>query len=363
MDCKDRTIEHILSPAFYDDICTLSRNEMEYTRFQNKTVLITGAAGLIGKYLVLSLLCANDLFDCHISVIALVHSKSKAYNIFGDAVNREDIHIIEADVCHLPSDLPKADFIVHAASPASAIQYRENPVGTFTTNTVGTYSILEYARLNHCESIVCCSSLKIYGQFSDKQQLLSEESNGILDFTNYLNCYAEGKRATEMLCNSYFSQFNLPVKLVRPSYIYGACSLDDDRVWAQFIANVVRNENILLKSNGAVLRSFCYVRDTASAIFRVLLDGENGAVYNIADKKSDVTIRQFAKIAVEAFPERNLTLSFENESDSIDPAPNSVPAEVLTNDKIIKLGWKPQMDVSAGVKKTVSILEQGFLKQ
>ena len=199
MDCKDRTIEHILSPAFYDDICTLSRNEMEYTRFQNKTVLITGAAGLIGKYLVLSLLCANDLFDCHISVIALVHSKSKAYNIFGDAVNREDIHIIEADVCHLPSDLPKADFIVHAASPASAIQYRENPVGTFTTNTVGTYSILEYARLNHCESIVCCSSLKIYGQFSDKQQLLSEESNGILDFTNYLNCYAEGKRATEML--------------------------------------------------------------------------------------------------------------------------------------------------------------------
>ena len=111
------------------------------------------------------------------------------------------------------------------------------------------------------------------------------------------------------------------------------------------------------------MRSFCYVRDTASAIFRVLLDGENGAVYNIADKKSDVTIRQFAKIAVEAFPERNLTLSFENESDSIDPAPNSVPAEVLTNDKIIKLGWKPQMDVSAGVKKTVSILEQGFLKQ
>lgn len=362
MDCKDRTIENLLSPAFYDDIYALTKNEIDYSRFQNKTILITGAAGLIGKYLVLSLLCANDLYDYHISVIALVHSKKKASMVLGDAVNREDIRIIEADVCNLPPDLPKANYVIHAASPASAIQYRENPVGTFTTNTVGTYSVLEYAHLNQCESIVCCSSLKVYGQFNDKRQILNEEANGILDFTNYLNCYAEGKRATEMLCNSYFQQYHLPVKLVRPSYIYGACSLDDDRVWAQFIANVVRNENILLKSNGAVLRSFCYVRDTASAIFRVLLNGENGIVYNIADKKSDITIRQFAELAVEAFPERKLTLSFENEKDAIEPDINSVSAEVLTNDKLLELGWIPQVDISNGVKITVSILEQGFLK-
>ena len=117
------------------------------------------------------------------------------------------------------------------------------------------------------------------------------------------------KEASETLAASYCKQFGLNVKIARPSYIYGASSLTDDRVWAQFIANVVRHENILLKSNGAANRSFCYVTDTVSALIYIMLNGENVTPYNISYEKSDTTIRNFAKTACEVFPERNMTLA------------------------------------------------------
>ena len=85
------------------------------------------------------------------------------------------------------------------------------------------------------------------------------------------------------------------VKIARPSYIYGASSLEDDRVWAQFIANIVRSQDILLKSNGAANRSFCYVTDTASALLYILLHGKDAVPYNISYEKSDVTIRALQK--------------------------------------------------------------------
>ena len=171
-----------------------------------------------------------------------------------------------------------------------------------------------------------------------------------------------GKRASETLAASYIKEYGLNVKLCRPAYIYGASSLTDDRVWAQFIANVVKKENILLKSNGAANRSFCYVTDTASAMLCVLLSGENGFPYNIAYEKSNTTIRGFAKTACEAFPERNIMLSFQNSEDEAEPqilkTPLSTEPEILDSTRLKALGWKPSVTLSEGIKRAVKVLEE-----
>ena len=168
------------------------------------------------------------------------------------------------------------------------------------------------------------------------------------------------KRAAETLSASYAKQYGMSIKIVRPSYIYGAASLDDDRVWAQFIANVVKGENILLKSSGAPLRSFCYVTDTAVAMLKVLLDGENVYPYNISDKESNITIRGFAKKAVEAFPERGLTLSFANKEDEAEPVIDydKQTPEIMNSDKLEALGWKANVNILRGIKRAVAILEE-----
>ena len=351
-------LKDTLKPALYADILSVAKRDLSWHKLSGKTLLLTGAAGLIGRYITLACLLRNDLFGDNIRVIAFVHNKEKARKAFGAAADRDELTLLAGDVCALPADLPAADFVIHAASPASAIQYEQNPVGTLLTNTVGTANVLKYAKECGAESVLCASSLKVYGNVFDGEEM-TEQTNGILDFTTYKNCYAEGKRATETLCNAYVHQHNTPVKLVRPAYIYGACGLDDDRVWAQFIANVVRHENILLKSNGAAYRSFCYVADTAAAFLTVLFDGENGEVYNIADDRSNVTIRDFGKIAVAAFPERGLTLSFQNPEDEPEPPKVfSKTPEILDCEKLKSLGFTAEIDIPEGVRRTVAILEE-----
>ncbi len=353
-------LKELLKPALYADILSVAKRALPWEKMAGKTLFLTGAAGLIGRYITLATLLHNDLSGNTIRIVAFVHNEQKARAAFGDAVNRDELTLIAGDVCNLPDDLPPAEYVIHAASPASAIQYEQNPVGTLLTNTVGTANVLKYAKECNAKSVLCASSLKVYGDIYEGDRM-TEQANGILDFTTYKNCYAEGKRATETLANAYFHQFGTPVKLVRPAYIYGACGLDDDRVWAQFIANVVRHENILLKSNGAAYRSFCYVADTAAAFLTVLLCGENGNVYNIADDCSNVTIRDFGKIAVAAFPERGLTLSFANPED--EPEPPKVftkTPEILDCRAIAALGFKAEVDIAEGVRRTVAILEESL---
>ena len=162
--------------------------------------------------------------------------------------------------------------------------------------------------------------------------------------------------------NRYCKEYGLNVKLARPSYIYGASSLDDDRVWAQFIANAVRGEDILLKSNGAAKRSFCYVSDTASALLYILLNGENAFPYNISNEKSDVTIRGFAKKACEVFPEKHMKLAFQNPEDEKEPEELKTPLtqipEILDSTKLRALGWQPRVDLAEGIKRSVEILTE-----
>ena len=171
-----------------------------------------------------------------------------------------------------------------------------------------------------------------------------------------------GKRASETLAASYHSEYGMSVKIARPAYIYGAASLDDDRVWAQFIANAVRRENILLKSDGAAMRSFCYVSDTASALLHILLYGKDVTPYNIANEQSDVTIRDFAKAVCAAFPERGITLSFlhpehESEPQRINTPLTSVP-EVLDNAALKSIGWQPKVSLTEGIRRAVAVLEE-----
>ena len=206
------------------------------------------------------------------------------------------------------------------------------------------------------------SSLKVYGILYGEQESIREEDCGYLDFTSYKNCYAMGKRAAETLAASYCREYGLNVRLARPAYIYGAASMDDDRVWAQFIANVVRGEDILLKSNGAAKRSFCYVTDTAKALLTILLNGENVFPYNIAYEKSDVTIRDFARSACDAFPERNIRLRFQNPEDEREPVEKQTPLrqvpEILNGERLKALGWQPKIDLITGIQRAVAILEE-----
>ena len=352
-------IENNVKKTVYSDICEVANSNVAWDKLKNKTVFITGAGGFIGYYFVLSLLARNDLYNDGIKVIALVRNEERAKQKFGEILDREDITLCVQDVSE-KINAEKADFVIHAASQASNIQFETDPVGTINANLIGTANILDYAKESGSESALIISSLKVYGAVHNGKGCLCEEDAGYLDFTSYKNCYAVGKRASETLAASYSKQYGMNVKIARPSYIYGASSLNDDRVWAQFIANIVRKENILLKSNGAPNRSFCYVTDTVTALLFILLEGETAVPYNISYEKSDTTIRNFAKTACEVFPERNISLSFANPEDEAEPvvSPLAPTPEIMDSTRLKTLGWKPLVDLKEGIRRSVNTLEE-----
>ena len=357
-------IKDLVKKSVYDDLYEIASSDIiDWERLRGKTVLVTGAGGFIGSHLVLAMLVRNDEFfdeSNEINVIALVRNKEKAYAKFGDALKRYDLSLNVSDVTKF-INIPRADFIIHAASQASNIQFENDPVGTINANLSGTANVLELAK--ECGAVtLIVSSLKVYGALRTGNDRIYESDIGVIDHTSYKNCYAIGKRASETLAASYAKQYSMDIKIARPSYIYGASSLDDDRVWAQFIANIVRKQDILLKSSGAPLRSFCYVTDTCLALLKIMLDGENITPYNIANKASDVTIRGFARAACEVFPERDMHLSFANKADEAEPvrdtSPNAPTPEILDSERLLSLGWEPKVDLHEGIRRAVTILEE-----
>ena len=354
-------VKDCVSAGVYADLKEINSFDFPFEKLKNSTVLITGAGGFIGFHLTAALLLRNDEFGDNIRVEALVRNRERAQKKFGDLLSRDDLVLCVQDVTK-PIEAEPADYIIHAASQASNIQFETDPVGTISANLSGTANVLDFALKSKSKSTLVVSSLKVYGVIYGDKDAISEEDNGYIDFTSYKNCYAMGKRASETLAASYYNEYGLRVTLARPSYIYGASSLNDDRVWAQFIANAVRGEDILLKSNGAAKRSFCYVTDTAAAMLYILLLGEPVTPYNISNEKSDVIIRGFAKKACEVFPEKEMKLAFANPEDEKEPesikTPLSAVPEVLDSTKLKKLGWQPKVDLAEGIRRSVRILEE-----
>lgn len=354
------SIKELAGEQVYEDAQYIAGVEIDWERLKNKTVLITGANGFISYYLIISLLLRNDLYGDDIRILGLVRNQKKALEKYGDILKRDDIELIVQDVCADMRNLEHADYVIHAASQATPYYFENDPVGTMEANTTGTTNVLRYAVKEQPEAVLMISSLKVYGEVRNGAVKLREEDLGYLDIASYKNCYAQGKRLSETLCSSYAKQYGVKVKIARPSYIYGASTMEDDRVWAQFLKNIIRREDILLKSNGAAYRSFCYVADTVTALLTIMLEGEVSVPYNIAAEHSDTTIRNFAREAAKAFPERKISLRFANKEDEEEPElyTGRMTPEILDSTRLKGLGWKGNIPLAEGIQRAVRTMEQ-----
>jgi nucleoside-diphosphate-sugar epimerase len=336
-----------------DDIQKIISTDIEWIKFADKTILITGANGFLPAYIVDTLLYLNEtiLRYSNCKVIALVRNQKHAEERFDDHLSNQNFELVIQDVAEPININHKIDFIIHAASLASPKYYNNDPVGVIMPNILGTKNTLDLAIKNQVDGYLYFSSGEIYGQLPDGK-IISEDTYGYLDPTSVRACYGESKRMGENLCVSYGHQYNIPVKIVRPFHTYGpGMKLDDGRVFADFVNNIVHNKNIEIKSDGSAMRTFCYLSDATVAFFKVLLYGEKNNAYNVANAKAFISIKDLAMTLIQLFPEKDLKTIFMEQHQNYLQSP--IKGNPVDTTKLELLGWAPSITVEDGFKKTI----------
>lgn len=336
-----------------DDLKTIIAEGLSWEKLKNKTVMITGASGMVGSYMLYVLLMLNDEKHYGIKVDAVMRNVNKLPE---EIRNREDVNVVVADVTKDIPDVGDIDYIIHAASPASPLIMQNQPVETIAANTIGTFKTLELAKEKNAEGYLFISSREIYGQPDEGQEFFYENTYGFVDQLNPRSCYSEGKKAAETMCVCFHEEYGLNTKIARLAHTYGpGMSIYDGRVQADFLKNVYHNEDIVLKSEGTAVRTYTYIADAIAGMYRILLDSED-IVYNIGNEAGKVSIRDLAEILVSIYPERGLKLVFDiPEGGTKGTAPYTLG--ILSSEKLRKLGWNPKYSVKDGFKRTLEYLE------
>ena len=151
----DYNVQNHLHPYVYEDIKTISDSNVNWPCLENKTVFVTGGNGFIAFYLICAMMIRNDLYNSNINIIALVRNKENAKKKYGALLKRNDIQLIVQDVCQ-PIKCSRADFIIHAASQASAYYFEHDPKGTIDASFMGAREIFVRALLAGASSIILC---------------------------------------------------------------------------------------------------------------------------------------------------------------------------------------------------------------
>lgn len=328
----------------------------ELQKLENRTVLITGATGLIGSAITDVLIRYNEMHTDMIHILVAGRSKEKVESRFSPYCDRPYFSFIPYDASRACNewDIP-ADYIIHGASNAFPASILQEPVETMLSNFDGVRVLLEYAKRNGTRRLLFISSSEVYGK-KENSKPYSEEEYGFIDLLHPRNSYSIGKRAAETLCIAYSKEYGTETVIARPGHIYGpTASPRDNRVSSFWAYAAARNEDIVMKSDGLQVRSYCYCLDCAAATLKILLKGENASAYNISNPESILSICEMAELLAQAAGVKLVRANAcEEEKVGFNPMNNSS----LDSTKLLKLGWKGLFSAERGFAHTVSILKK-----
>ncbi len=328
---------------------------LDLSAMKGKSILITGGSGLICSAVVDVLMAANNGSDADITIYLASLTEKEIEDRFPVYLGSDKIKYVHYNALE-PVDFDfHADFIIHGASNAHPAAYIKEPVETLLANVTGIKELLDYAKKTASERVLYISSSEVYGKKEEFRPYV-EDDYGFVDILNTRACYPSGKRASETLCAAYYAEYGVETVIVRPGHIYGpTLTASDSRATAQFTRDVLAGNDIIMKSSGAQLRSYCYSTDCATAILTVLLKGQPTEAYNISNSSSIVSIRQIAEAFADA---GNCKVVVEDASEEEKKGYNMMDNSSLDSHKIEALGWKAVYSAAEGAERTIRTLSE-----
>ena len=325
----------------------------------NQTIMITGASGLIGNYFLNTLIKLNEDYNANIKIIPLIRNLNRLNK---EIVNKDYVVPIVQDIINPISYDENVDCIIHAASPASPPLMREKPVETNLANTVGTANALMFAKEHNTKKFLFISSREVYGQNISNEKYFKEDDLGIINQLIPRNSYAESKKAAENMCLGFNEEYGLDTKIVRLGQTFGpGMNINGGMVHTEFLKMLLNNEDIVLKSDGSSLRTYTYISDAVSAMFKIILESKDIA-YNAVNNENEVSIKQLAEIIVNLCPENKSKLVFDIEEEKEGYDYNTFKFCLISSEKIMnELKWNPKYSIEDGLKRSVNYIKSNIM--
>ena len=333
-------------PLYQEDLkYVISEGRSEF--LAGKSILITGATGLLGTHLIDSMMMFGG-----VRVFAVGRSISKAKERLGEYFDNPQFAFIEQDVAKPFDDSLKVDYILPLASNTHPLAYSKYPIETILTNVKGAENALNFAASTGAK-VIYPSSVEIYGNaYGDED--FSEDSTGKLNLATSRSCYSESKRVCEAMCKSYASEKSVDVMILRLSRVFGPTMLESDtKASSQFINNAIVGKDIILKSKGEQYFSYIYASDAIASILHLMQYGEFGETYNISNPECDVRLKDFAtQCAQSGGSQVTFDLPDEVESKGYSIATRAI----LSNVKLKSTGFIAKYGIEQAIDRTIKIL-------
>lgn len=312
-----------------------------------KTILITGATGMVGTHLIDALMLLGD-----VKVYAVGRDKNRAMDRLGSYYDSPLFTFVEQDVCNkFPSDI-KPDIIIPLASNTHPLAYSQYPVETMLINIKGAEHALNLA-VETGATVLYPSTVEVYGN-AIGEDTFSEDYTGKLNLSTSRSCYTESKRSAEAMCQSFIAEKGAKVKIVRLSRLFGPTMLmTDSKASSQFIKKALAHEDIILKSEGNQLFSYTYITDAVRAMLHVLIYGEVGTAYNISCESCDVRLKEFAGLCAQY---NGKDVIFELPSETERKGFSVAQKAVLDNSRLRSIGWTSLYNMKEALWRTLDII-------
>lgn len=338
------------SKVVIEDLQRMSEASLPWKDLEGKTVLVTGATGMLASYITWFLLYLREYQGIQVNVVALCRDKQKAEEYYGEFLDKSYFHLLIQDVCDPIAYKGGVDYVFHLAGNASPHFINTDPVGIMKSNLLGTMNVMELARYKQTAKVILASTREVYGK-NEEAELLDEKAFGTLDPLDDRSCYPESKRAAEALLKSYFLQYGVGFNTVRIAHSYGpTMKLENDgRVMADLMGDVVAGRDIVLKSSGEAIRAFLYVTDAVIGLFAVLFYGENAMAYNLANETEPISIKALAQLLASLRADKSVQVII---SQGDQKGYCAYRRTALNTTALEHLGWMPRVLLEEGIKRT-----------
>ncbi len=345
------------NPLYQEDVRNVADLELPWEKLQDSSVLISGASGLLGSFLLDVLMHKNVQNELNCSIYALGRHVNKLKERFGEWFASSFFHFVKYDINDpFESDqIADIGYVLHLASNTHPVAYATDPIGTITTNIIGLKNMLDFAVAHHAKRFAFASSNEIYGENRGDVEKYEESYCGYIDCNTLRAGYPESKRCGEALCQAYMRQKGLDIVIPRFTRSYGPTMLlSDTKAISQFIRKAIAGEDIVLKSAGTQYYSYTYMADAISGLLTILLKGKSGEAYNIADEASDIRLKDLAAL-IAGIGHKKVVFEIP---DAVESAGYSRATKArLESSKLQKLGWKARYSIQSGMTRTISLLK------